>query len=74
MLKMFPRKNIYLNGYNWDEAPGMDLEHVYQPPILNDKPELAQADESDSDLVQYDSVQSDLVERDGHGSDSEEYE
>jgi hypothetical protein len=37
----------------------MDLEHAYQLPILNDKPELTQADESDSDLVQSDSVQMD---------------
>jgi hypothetical protein len=28
----------HVDGYNWDEAPGMDLEHVYQPPILNQVP------------------------------------
>jgi hypothetical protein len=42
----------------------MDLEHVYQLPILNHEPELTWEDESDSDLVQ----------RDGHGSDSKEDE
>jgi hypothetical protein len=55
----FQENDVYLDGYDWDEALGMDLEHAYQLPILNDEPELTQADESDSDLVQSDSVQMD---------------
>jgi hypothetical protein len=61
----FQENDVDLNGYD----PGMGLEHVYQPPILNYKPELTREDESDSDS---DLVQSDLVQRDGHGSESEE--
>jgi hypothetical protein len=41
----------------------MDLEHVYQPPILNQVPTVTW--EEESDIV---SVQSN-----GHGSDSKEY-
>jgi hypothetical protein len=55
----FQKDDVYLEGYDWDEAPGMDLEHIYKLPILNDDLELTGADESDSDLVQ-----SDLVQRD----------
>jgi hypothetical protein len=36
----FQKDDVYLKGYDWDEAPGMDLEHVYKLPILNDDPEL----------------------------------
>jgi hypothetical protein len=65
----FQKDDVYLEGYDWDEAPGMDLEHIYKLPILNDDPELTGADESDSDLVQSDSVQ-----RDGHELDSKDDE
>jgi hypothetical protein len=60
----FFQENDDVDGYNWDEAPDMDLQHIYQLPILNHKPELTQNLDSDSDLVQ----------RDGHGSDSKEDE
>jgi hypothetical protein len=58
----FLESNVNVDGYDWDEAPGMDLQHVYQLPILNHEPELTQDLESDSDSVQ----------TDGHGSDSKE--
>jgi hypothetical protein len=60
----FQENDVDVDGYNWDAAPDMDLQHVYQPPILNHWPELTQDLESDSDLVQ----------RYGHGSDSKEDE
>jgi hypothetical protein len=60
----FQENDVDVDGYDWDEAPGMDLEHVYQPPILSHEPELTREDESNSDSVQ----------RDGHGSDSTENE
>jgi hypothetical protein len=66
----FQKDDVYLQGYDWDEAPGMNLEHVYKLPILNDDdPEPTRADESDSD-----SVQSDSVQRDGHELDSKDDE
>ncbi len=36
----FQENDVDVDCYNWDEAPGMDLEHVYQLPILNHEPEL----------------------------------
>ncbi len=47
----FFQENDDVDGYNWDEAPDMDLQHIYQLPILNHKPELTQNLDSDSDLV-----------------------
>jgi hypothetical protein len=43
----------------------MDLEHIYQLPILNQVPTLQQ--EEESILIQYKAAN-------GHGSDSKEYE
>jgi hypothetical protein len=36
----FQENDVNVDGYGWDEAPNMDLEHVYQLPILNQAPTL----------------------------------
>jgi hypothetical protein len=34
------QENDDVDGYNCDERPGMDLQHIYQPPILSHEPGL----------------------------------
>jgi hypothetical protein len=34
----FQENDVDVDGYDWDEAPRMDLEHIYQLPIMNEVP------------------------------------
>jgi hypothetical protein len=34
----FQENDVNVDGYDWDEAPRMGLEHIYQLPIMNEVP------------------------------------